>query len=544
MKKGLILLFLLLLPLVVSAQEITILGTQYSLMVVLPFALMLLVLFFFLLVVLRDKIQSTKKIKFNFKFGLFKKKRKHAEKAPKPIINFIKDLTSLKRNIHKLSNRNALDEISNLTKEYIKDKHDIKNEFALSELSTLIKGHVKEIKIGSIISELKFGEKTVTKNQIEDLLSGLTTLIHPIHKEEPKKYFKLPRFHFKLTKQPHHKKEPKLKPLKPKYLEIKPSGLFFIRKLINNYKIKLEERKSERLLTKLKPIKQKKHLKPEYIEIKPRKYFTIKKLIDNYKQNLKEKKSEKLLKKIKHDKKKSLLTKILLTKHQTRVRQNKLSHLLRKTQKYIKRRKIDLAKRSFSKAILIYYKLPLEQEELFTARLNILSKNLKTMHPKKELHNITDKIIKLKEDKKIHTKESIEVMNQFKEVLKEEFVPKEKQKLQNELTEFQPTIEIVGSKLSKLDLRPKQVKIPSKRTSLTLQKLIKEENQIYGKLHHIEIKELERFKQKHPVSEPKKYISKYHDFLKKIEPKPHKSKKLDSLSQIENKIKQKILEAN
>ena len=515
MKKGLILLFLLILPLVVSAQEITILGTQYSIMVVLPFALMLLVLFFFLLVVLRDKIQSTKKIKFNFKFGLFKKKRKHAEKAPKPIINFIKDLTSLKRNVHKLSNRNALDEISNLTKEYIKNKHDIKNEFALSELSTLIKCHVREIKLGSLISELKFGEKTVTKNQLEDLLSRLTTLIHPIHKEEPKRYFKIPRFNFKLPKFHLPKQEKKLK--QPKELK------------------KIEE---------LKIIKQKKHLKPEYIEIKPKKYFTIKKLIDNYKQNLEERKSEKLLKKKKHDKKKSLLTKIFLTKHQTRVGQNKLSHLLHKTQKYIKRNKIDLAKRSFSKAILIYYKLPLEQEELFTARLNVLGKKLKTMHPKKELHNITDKILKLKEDKKVHTKESIEVMNQFKEVLKEEFVPKEKQiKLhKEELTEFKPTIEIVGSKLSKLDLRPKQVKIPSKRTSLTLQKLIKEENQIYGKLHHIEIKELERFKQRHPVSKPNKYLSKYHDFLKKIEPKPHKSKRLDELSQRENKIKQRILE--
>jgi len=510
MKKRLLLfVFLLMLPLV-SAQDIEIFGGSYPLILVAPFFLMSAVLFFFLVIVIKDYFKKLRKIRINFLSNLFKRKKKNREKEEKSAIDFNSNLNSLGRKLKKLGNREGINQISELAKEIIKYKFDIKNEFTLEEVYALIRGHDKEIKLANRLSELKYSDKAITNEDVHSLYSELHSLLekHSPVKTTRKKVFTNFGYILQKIKDLRHKKERHMHEEIKK--EVKP-----------NLKIPKPEK-----------------IKPEYIEIKPKKEFFLKKLFEKNELRLEEKK---LIKKQKH------IDKPEISKYRLNSEKRKLTHLLYKIQKLIKKNKLELAKKFFSESILIYYKLPLEQEELFASRINLIGKKIKTVHPEREFHEITGKILKLKEQGKVHSHESLAVVNQFKDFIERELVSDKKQTPLQRIQELPkletPKIEVLGPRFR---LHTPEVNItPSKRVPLTIQKLIKEENQVYQKLDQLQLKELERFKRKHPVAKPRKlYTSKYHEFLKKIEPKEHKSKKLDTLSEQETKLRQKLLEVN
>ena len=399
MKKRLLLIFLLTLP-IVSAQDITILGNEYSLVVVAPFAFMLLILFFFLLVVIKDKLSRLKSFKFRlFKFSLFKKKKKKDEKEKKQIIDFHGKLSYLRGRLARLSDKESLNEIYQFAKEFFTYTFNIKHEFALTELSSLIKEHVNEVNFANKLSELKYSDKEITRKDILLLYSELSSFISKYHatKLKPKKHI-LPNLHIELPK--FHIRLPtfKLPSLKLKLPSLKLPT--FKQKELHK-KIKEEIKPKEKLkiptpeiskeeFPKLAEVKQKVSLfnklfkKPEYIKLeipKKRKPFFIKTLIKSYKLKL-----------------------------DTR----ELNSSLIKLEKLIKKQYILSARKEYSKALLLYYKLPLKQEELFANRLTRLSTQIEKIHPKKELSEFTKLFLKLKQEKKTISKESLSLLNTFK----------------------------------------------------------------------------------------------------------------------------------
>ena len=213
-------------------------GGEYSLTLVMPVVLILIILIFFLTTYLRDNIG---KLKLKLK-----KKRKKEEK--KIIIDFPREFAKLKRDVINLSANDALDEISGLIKKYIAYTLNIEKEFAFEELPR-DKLDWPVIEFTKRLSDLKYSGREVTRQEIDHLLLYLSKILKTVHEKKEKEkqsMLKLPVFpkiilpkfpkikiNFPKRKHVHHVEEESKpsKPIKirlplPKKITINLMGLF------------------------------------------------------------------------------------------------------------------------------------------------------------------------------------------------------------------------------------------------------------------------------------------------------------------------------
>jgi len=187
-------------------------GNDYSLTIVMPFVLILLVLIFFLVTYLRDNIGNLK---------LFKKKKKKEKK--KELIDFNKEFRILKRQVSGSTSAESLNSISSLIKKYIGYRLNISKEFSFEELPRN-KLSLQMIEFTKRLSDLKYSGREVERAEVNHLLHYLSKIIKATPKEKkelpmlrlpifPKIILpKFPKIHIKLPKRKHiyvHKEEQK-----------------------------------------------------------------------------------------------------------------------------------------------------------------------------------------------------------------------------------------------------------------------------------------------------------------------------------------------
>src|SRR3989344_6429904 len=131
MKKGLVLAFLALILIeIVNAQEITLFGQEYSLILVAPLFFMVLVALIFLFVVVKDNISKIHIPKLNLRFG-----KKQAKKEEIKVESFSERLQNLNSKADNLQIKEHLNELSYIIKDFLKLKHNIKQEVTFEDLS-------------------------------------------------------------------------------------------------------------------------------------------------------------------------------------------------------------------------------------------------------------------------------------------------------------------------------------------------------------------------------------------------------------------------
>ncbi len=182
MKKGLILIIsALILIKIVNAQEITLFGQQYSLILVAPLFFMILVALIFLFIVVKDNISKIHFPKINLKSG-----KKHEKKEEVKAENFSERLGLLKSKSNNLQIKEYLNELSYVIKDFLKAKHNIKHEVTFEDLKQAKGVNESELKIIDRIITLKYSGVEFTRDEVNKISSIFENLIKfvPAKKEE------------------------------------------------------------------------------------------------------------------------------------------------------------------------------------------------------------------------------------------------------------------------------------------------------------------------------------------------------------------------
>ena len=182
MKKRLILAFLALIFIkIVNAQEITLFGQGYSLILVAPLFFMILVALIFLFIVVKDNISKIHFPKINLKHG-----KKQAKKDEVKIENFSERLGLLKSKSNNLQVKEYLNELSYVIKDFLKAKHNIKQEVTFEDLKQAKGVNESELRIIDRIITLKYSGVEFNRDEVNKISSIFENLIKfvPAKKEE------------------------------------------------------------------------------------------------------------------------------------------------------------------------------------------------------------------------------------------------------------------------------------------------------------------------------------------------------------------------
>jgi len=168
MKKGAILLLLILILLkLVNAQEVTILGNKYPLLLVVPVAFMSLIVLFFIGIVVKDALGSISlpKLKLKPRHHEVEKVKDDATKYKELIANY----NTLKNKSRNLTASEYFDNLVILIKDYLKFKHNINQEFIFEEVPNFKKVSQDEINLANKIVSLKYSGVELTHDNIKNV---------------------------------------------------------------------------------------------------------------------------------------------------------------------------------------------------------------------------------------------------------------------------------------------------------------------------------------------------------------------------------------
>ena len=215
MKKGVlvVLLVLVILP-IVSAQEINIFGQNYSLILVAPVFFMAIMVLIFLIMLLKDNLSKLNPARIHINFP--KHKQSKEEIMKREGVDFVSRYNALKLKISKITVKDYFTEIIQLIKDYLKSKYDIKQEFIFEEIPNIVKRASKsELELANRITTLKYSGVEITKNDIDYINRTIGSLLIPKVEEKVHKNNGLINSIKKLFTAKHNTKE------HPKEYEIK-----------------------------------------------------------------------------------------------------------------------------------------------------------------------------------------------------------------------------------------------------------------------------------------------------------------------------------
>ena len=186
MKKSVFLISIILNVSLVSAQTISILGKEFSLITILPGILAAILVLFFIILFIKDSIGSYLKGKTEVKEiktsdVKIKEKKPEFSKEEK-----IKDLlTRLKSlNINNVDPKKSLSDLDSLAKDFFRERYSIPQEYSLSELESLVTISKEEAEISKEISTLKYSGQQVKSIEIGAINSKLYKLIRESCKKD------------------------------------------------------------------------------------------------------------------------------------------------------------------------------------------------------------------------------------------------------------------------------------------------------------------------------------------------------------------------
>lgn len=369
MKKSIFLISIILNISLVSAQTMNVLGKEFSLLTVLPGILAAILVLFFIILFIKDSISNYLKRKTEVKEPEIKEvkkeetqiKEKKSEVSKGEKISEI--LTRFKSlNANNADPKKALSDLDSLAKDFFKEKYSIQQEYSLSELESLATVSKEEAEISKEISTLKYSGQQIKSIDI----GAVNSKLYKIIRESCKKDTKV-KTHLWGLKIPQISKE----------------KIIQILKNISLPKISINKIHLPRLsLTKI--------------------YFS--------KPSLQKQALEKI-----HSPRFSLSTTL------------KKKIIIMEIEKGIELSKTDMheAKKIYGKALINYYRLPIEEEEKLTRKLAELYERMEEVQPK--LNKKIKRLIELKEKNKIsrEAKELVSHISQWVNKLEEESRKKE-----------------------------------------------------------------------------------------------------------------------
>lgn len=157
----------------VYAQEITLLGYRFPTITLVPVVIIALGLIFFLAILFRNIVT---KIKIIPREKFRKIEQKKLPKIPKQIWvsrkeYYNNELDNLKKKLGRLSPLDAAKKISAFTKDLFGFMFHMQGQYSYEELIPKLKGYPKEEDVAVRLSDLMYGGEYVEKKQLEDVVS-------------------------------------------------------------------------------------------------------------------------------------------------------------------------------------------------------------------------------------------------------------------------------------------------------------------------------------------------------------------------------------
>nr|MBI4156897.1 hypothetical protein [Candidatus Woesearchaeota archaeon] len=483
MKRGILLIFILLLASSVSAQEITLFNQTYPIILVLPLILIIIALTFFLFIYIKDHSEQMNKF-FSSTFSI--KRHKKEKEEEKKEINYFTEIENFELRYPNLSIKDAFSQFSGLFKDYLKDELKLTQEHTPDELKILLIKKKKDlVPIFEKITLIKYSPSGLENADIKELVSGFKLAISK--KAKPKIFeeksfldkLKLPSFKpgslfktgekEKIYELPKIGKEKQIKKsliskLNEEYISSKKRFFLNIFKKKHLDIKKHKEIKTEFEFDLFTKLKQKiklvsKHktekiqkLEKHQVKSKPKFKLNISKLnifsklskdIKYEEQLVKEKISRypakfgNLVKDIKEEeqsvKEKAFeysekLEKSIVSPFELFFGKIKLNKEIKEIDKTINlgislvKKDLDKAEQLYSKSLTIYYRLPMDIEQRFSQRLIDLHDKIDYETRKKEVKEIIFLTSKIEDIKKVVPKDHhnfLESMKIFLDLTKE-----------------------------------------------------------------------------------------------------------------------------
>ncbi|MDP6641879.1 MAG: hypothetical protein QGF74_00660 [Candidatus Nanoarchaeia archaeon] len=343
--KGWIFLFIILSSVLVSAQEISILGQNYSIIVLLPLVLILMGILFFLFIYIRDNLPNIKGIFPKKKIGIKKKKKEEI------FIDYRKEFDSFKSRTKKLDVNEKFNQFSGLSKDFFSYTFDINRQFTHEELENHIKkGKEVIIPFSQEIEDIKYNKEEISKKDLNKLINNFELIV--------KKYSKRKKLEY---------------------------GFFDkIIDIINVTRIFRAIRRDMFTRARTEYVTNKRRIFERLRILKPKTKITIPKLKVNKKRiEIKEKEIE--------IKESPTIFEIISSKAQER----KLSSLIKSCDKFINSNP-EKSREIYSKLMILYYKMPIEYEEKFAHELSDLNhkiENSTQIKEERELNQLTKRMV-------------------------------------------------------------------------------------------------------------------------------------------------------
>jgi hypothetical protein len=384
-KRGVLLLFSFILSALfffsVSAQGVTLLGNEIPYIVLVPVAIIVLGVLFFSFLSLSTLFSALKKKIKARKSG--KKKDGNQEILEKKAY-YEKEINLLAKKVKHLEPKDSAKEISILARNFFGYIFHIPTQYSYEELQPKLKEHSPEQKLANELSNFVYGGAEINKHQAEVLLSELAGLMskHLRVKSEviqEKRGF----FLFSLFRKKQAAKAPEIGKKEEKKPELKTGEKSLIDLLESR-----DERKE--LLKAPEPCDSKVNLKSAVkkkeeelqVQEKPTGWFSRK-----------------------------------IEEHRNRRKKQDILDLLKFGRKYMK--EPEKAMRVYSKALLLYYKLPLAEEKEILDDMAMFEEEMSFNREQKKLVGIKENLAQLKKDGKAISHESLSAIKNLASLIED-----------------------------------------------------------------------------------------------------------------------------
>lgn len=350
-----IFLFVILNSVTVFAQEISILGQKYSIIILLPLIFILIGLLFFVFIYIKDNMPNIGKIfKIFPKLKVKTKKDSRKRETKVKYTNYIAEFEKFKSRTKNLETKEKLSQFSGLVKDFLSFTFDIENQFAYNELiSHINKGQDSILPFFKRLEDTKYSGEEISSKDLNKFLNEFEFIVKKFSRKDKIELGFIDKLKnkFDITK--------KFKIIKKDFMQ---------------------RAQKEYLSNKIGFLEKLKILKSKKVE-KPKVKLEIKKDLVKKKEEVKEIKEE-----IKVEDKRNFVYDII-NNIKTRNKEIKLFKLIKNCER-LSHSNPDKAKRIYSMILELYYQLPIEYEERFASKISELNNSIDEGISKKDEEEI------------------------------------------------------------------------------------------------------------------------------------------------------------
>lgn len=165
------------------AQEIFIAGRSFSLVTMLPAVFMAIMILFFLFIFIKDNVDSIKKLIPKFRMPQRKREKGTVE------FDYLKEIRTLEKKASRISDSEALRDLSQISKHFFRDKLNLHYEFTATELKEALesKKRMGWVSYYNKLSDLKYSGHEFSKEDVAELIKDFRKIAQLREKKLEKK---------------------------------------------------------------------------------------------------------------------------------------------------------------------------------------------------------------------------------------------------------------------------------------------------------------------------------------------------------------------